>query len=135
MLTIKSIIEVIGFPAEHVDKTMLNVLEKLKKEDGIKIVNKQIYNAKQVKQFFSSFVELELDIDNLTRVIHFCMDYHPSSIEIEDRGEIKVNTQEINNALNDLIATLHKYNMITKSQEAQLIKLKKEKSSTSSHSS
>lgn len=129
MLTVKTIIEVIGFPSDHVDKTLLQIIEKLEREDGIRIINKEIAKAKQMKKFFSAFVELELDIDNLQKVVHFCLDYHPSSIEIMDKERLHIERLELTNSLNDLLATLHRYNMITKNLEAQLMLSKKNSTS------
>lgn len=129
MLTVKTIIEVIGFPEEHVDNTLKQIIEKLEKEDGIRVINKEVAKAKQFKKFFSAFVELELDIDNLQKVVHFCLDYHPSSIEIIDKERLHIERLELTNSLNDLLATLHKYNMITKNLEAELIMLRRKSTS------
>lgn len=125
MITVKTIIEVIGFPEEHVNNTLIQILDKLEKEDGIRIIKKETAEARQVKKFFSAFVELELDIDDLGKVMNFCINYHPSSIELEDTESIELEGREITNMFNDLLATLHKYNMLTKNLEAQLIMLKK----------
>ena len=125
MLTVKTIIEVIGYPADHVDNTLNQIIEKLEKEDGIRIIAKIIHKSKQLKKFFSAFAELELDIDNLQKTVQFCLDYHPSSIEIQDKETLKIETLELTKSLNDILATLHRYNMLTKNLEAQLIKLDK----------
>ncbi|MDP2946608.1 MAG: hypothetical protein Q8N88_00700, partial [Nanoarchaeota archaeon] len=93
--------------------------------DGIRIINRIIHKSKQLKKFFSAFVELEMDIDNLQKTVQFCLDYHPSSIEIQDKENMKIDTKELTNSLNDILGTLHKYNMLTKNMEAQLISLNK----------
>ena len=125
MITIKTIIEVIGYPADHVDSTLSQIIEKLEKEDGIRIINRIIHKSKQLKKFFTAFVELEIDIDNLQKTVQFCLDYHPSSIEIQDKENLKIETKELTNSLNDILGTLHKYNMLTKNMEAQLMALNK----------
>lgn len=126
MITIKTIIEVIGFPAEHVDKTMNQIVERVEKEDGIKVVQKVVHKSNPIKKFFSAFVELELDVDDLERLFRFCLDYHPSSVEIQDKKSIEIESRELTIIINDMLGILHQYNMLTKNLEAQLIQIKRQ---------
>jgi len=126
-IKVRVIIEVIGGPKEHVEKTLGLVLNKIKEEKYLEVIKAVSYEAKQTdKKFWSSFAELELSFSNVERVIDFCFDYMPSSIEIVEPTELMMETKEISNMLNDLLAGLHKYELALKNIHAQNILLKRE---------
>ena len=104
--------EVIGFPEEHVNKVATNVLEKLKKEENIEVIKEDLPKAEKVKEsIFAAMIEVELKINNYAKLMHFCYDYLPSTIEIVDMEKIAMPAREFTNGLNDLIAKLHQYNL------------------------
>ena len=61
MITIKTLVEIAGFPESHVNEIMEKIIEKLEKENGIKIIKKNVGKAEKVKEMYSSFADLELD--------------------------------------------------------------------------
>lgn len=111
--TARAIIEVIGYPGEHIQKVIEKVVEKIEKtEEGIDVIKKDMAEPKLVKEkLFSTFVELELKIENQLRLNHFCFDYLPSSIEILDIENMNIKANDFTNGLNDLLARLHEYNV------------------------
>ncbi len=119
VVVIRTIIEVAGFPQEHVDETLKNVLGNLKKEEGIKIVKEQISPAEKIKEMFSTFASLELSFTDVKRLYHFCFFYLPSSIELVDSEEVKLSAAEFTSTMNDLLATLHQYNMVVSNLHAE----------------
>lgn len=131
MITIKALIEIIGFPENHVNESVEKVMEMLSKESIMKIVKKDIEKAKKVKELWSSIIEVEIDLDDLTALNKFCFDYLPTSIEIQDVKELKFETKEINYYLNDLLAKIHQYNNVIRNLHAEttVLKQKLEKSS------
>lgn len=124
MITIKALIEIVGFPENHVNESMEKVLEMLSKEPTMKIIEKAIEKAKKIKELWSSFVELEIDLDDLTALNKFCFDYLPTSIEIQDVKEVKFEAKEITNFLNDMLAKIHQYNHAVRNLHAEIIILK-----------
>ena len=76
-----AIIEVLGKPKEHVEKSMNMYLEKLKKEDYLSILKEEVAEVKKLEDnMFSTFAEMELLIKGPINLISFCFDYMPSSI-------------------------------------------------------
>ena len=119
-INIKAIIEVAGFPKEHIEETMVKVADKIKKDFT---VNKaEIFETVALKDkmegFWSTFCEVDLSFKDINNLIIFCFEYMPSSIEIISPDELKFNNLEIGNVLNDLLARLHHYDMLVKNLTA-----------------
>ena len=126
VFTIRALIEVLGFPEEHIKEIVKKVLEKLEKEDGIEIINKEIHETQTVKEtFFSCFTELELKIHDLSILLKFCYDYLPSNIEILDADNITIPSREFNLSINEMLERLHQYNIIVNNLSNQVKKLEK----------
>ena len=117
--SIRAIIEVLGFPQSHVDETMKRVVEKLKGEEGIKLLKQHLVPAEKVKEMFSSFIEVELKIADLGKLNYFCFHYLPSSLEILDTEDVSFSARDFTNYLNDILATIHEYSMIVANISAE----------------
>src|SRR3989344_99128 len=130
MITIKTLVEIAGFPESHVNEIMEKIIEKLEKENGIKIIKKNVGKAEKVKEMYYSFADLELDVDNLQVLMGFCFDYTPTSIEIVDIKELTFKVKELTNSLNDMLSKLHQYNYLVTNMHAEntVLKQKLEKS-------
>ena len=96
-LKIKAIIEIAGFPEDHVKKTMDMVMENLGNEKGITILKKEVAPVKTMDKMWSTFATLELKIDNFTELNDFCFNYMPSSIEIMEPLKVNINSKPIAN--------------------------------------
>ena len=118
-LNVRAIIEVLGFPVEHVDETMKRVVEKLKTEERFKVLKETVVPAEKVKEMFSSFCEVEVKLTDLGKLNYLCLHYLPSSIEILDVENVTFTAREFTQYLNDLIAVVHQYNMLVANANAQ----------------
>jgi len=125
-LTVKIILEVVGSPKEHVEETLTQISDKLEKEEGIEIINKHVEEVKPFKKFFSSFIDLELKVINNNKLIAICFDYMPSSVEIIEPSKLQLESKDMTDILNDLLARLHKYDMIVRNMHAENIVLKRD---------
>ncbi|HLD87177.1 MAG TPA: hypothetical protein VJB12_03860 [Candidatus Nanoarchaeia archaeon] len=113
----RTIIEVLGKPKEHVDKTIREYVQKIKVDTDFVILSEDFSECDEQKDgFFSVFVELELLSKGLIPLIGFCFNYMPSSIEIEKPEELSLPSHMINTLFNDLQARLHKVDMVVKQQ-------------------
>ncbi len=120
------IIEVVGSPKDHVDKTLRDIIEKLKKEKKMKVLQENFFEAEKIERFFSAFVEIEIGFGNIKDLVYLCFDYAPSSVEIFDPENLSLPSNVMNDFLNDLMARLHKSDMIVKNIHAENLLLKKE---------
>ena len=127
-IKIKAILEIMGAPKEHVEKTMDMVLGKAKENKDMHVYSDKTSPPAQVedKPFWSMFTELEVGFKDEDGLMGFCFDFMPSSIEIIDPITFNFKKDYLENMLNDLIARLHHYDMMVKNIHAQNILLKKE---------
>ncbi|GAI04695.1 unnamed protein product, partial [marine sediment metagenome] len=98
-ITARIIIEILGAPKDHVEKTMKLVLGKVKEQKYLKLLNEKTFEAKQIKKFWSTFSEIEISVENISNLIGFCFDFMPSSIEILEPENFGVEAAEIANLL------------------------------------
>jgi len=115
VFTVRAIIEVAGFPEEHIRNILGEVVNHIKGNNHLQVVREHVSDVKNVKdKLFSGFIELELRGPGFNALNQFCYDYMPSSIEILDMEKITVPAQEVMDSVNDMLAKLHEYHaMIT----------------------
>ena len=121
----KVIIEVLGKPKEHVEKSIRDYVDKIKKDPELVVMNADFSEAEEKEKLFAVFVELDIVIKGMPKLIGFCFDYMPSSIEITKPEEFAVKKSTIENFINDLQARLHNVDMIVKKQKNENTFLKK----------
>jgi len=120
MAEIKAIIifEMLGRPPEHVKTALADFIDKIGKEEGVKITNKKISEPKRVKnaeqEFYTSFAETEITFDNLNTLLKIVFIGMPSHIEIIYPEEIKLKNFDLNTVVNELTRRLHQYDEIVK---------------------
>ena len=119
MIKIRTIIEVVGFPEDHIKDAIIKIVDNIKEKKHIKIVNMYIEETKKLDKMFATFAELELDMPGLQDVIDFCFDYLPSSVEILEPEYINEKSNDLAGVLNDLTLKLHEYNMVIRNLQAE----------------
>ena len=127
-IKIKAVLEIMGSPEEHVDKTMTMVIEKIKEHKDFKILEEKKADTIKVedKPFWSKFVELDIQFKNADQIMGFCFDFMPSSVELVEAKEIALDKEAFENMTNDLTARLHQYDMMIRNLHAENVVLKKE---------
>jgi len=127
MIRVKAIIEIAGFPKEHVEQTVDKVVSTLKESFNLK--NFKVYEAVALKEklegFWSSFCDVEVELKNIDELVVFCFDFMPSSIEIISPESLSLKQNEMGNIFNDLLSRLHNYDMLVKNLNASNQVLKK----------
>jgi len=117
----RAIIEIAGFPKEHIEEVMKKVVEKLK--ENFEVVKSEILESVELKDkftgFWSIFSEVEINFEDINRLTLFCFEYMPSSIEILGPEELKFNSVDFAGFVNDLLARLHEYDMVVKNLQAE----------------
>ena len=125
-LQIKAIIEILGTPKEHVEETLQKVLTELGNRKGVTILSKEIAETKQLEKFFSTYVDVELKLTDMDKMIDICFDFLPSSIEILEPERINVEAYKIAGFMNDLLAKLHQHSMIIRNLHAENLLMKEQ---------
>ncbi len=125
VFTVRATIEVLGYPEDHVKKTMEKVVEKLKNEEGIKIIKSEMQKTEKIKEnFFASFAETEIKINDFSRLLNFCYNYLPSSLEILDADKITLPIREFSMGINEMLAKLHHYHLVVNNLSNKVNELK-----------
>ncbi len=119
LIRFRTILEVLGKPKEHVQNTIRLLVEKIKENPGMSILNEEYAELKPQGSLWSTFVELEIIAKGITTLIGFCFDFMPSSIDIEKPELIFIKNHELSNIFNDLQAKLHNVDMVAKKLRAE----------------
>ena len=119
------ILEMLGKPKEHIEKTLKEYVEKIKQSQDWMVLKEDFAEAKEQETMWSAFVELEMVFNNIKNLLPFCFDYMPSSIEVIKPENVSVKRNDMSNFLNDLQGKLHQVDMVAKKLKAETAVLKK----------
>ena len=115
----RTIIEVLGKPKEHVEKAIREYIEHIKKDSELVMLNEEYSETKEHDKLWSKFVELDLVIKGTPKLISFCFEYMPSSMEVMKPEHLILTNHELASFLNDLQARLHSVDRIVKELRAE----------------
>lgn len=117
----RTIIEMLGAPEEYIKKTLKDYVEnKLKADKEIEILKADyVEPEKQSDSMFSVFVELEILFKDMPKLLDFCFDSLPSSVDILEPLDLNLDAKTFSDFLNDLQARIHEVEMVVKSVRAQ----------------
>ncbi len=121
----RAIIEILGKPKEHVEKTLKKYTEEIKEDKNITFLKEDFAEAKEQDEgMFSAFSEIEFETDELNKITGFCFDYMPSSVDIFEPEKVTYRAGELNIVINDLLGKLHHVDMAVKklNNENQFLK-------------
>lgn len=108
------IIQIAGKPVENVQKALETVKDNLMKEKELcEVTNCEVVEAQKDDDggLYSGFLDLEAKFSSVKKVLEFITDYSPSSVEIIEPQEMKLNAYDFTEILNDVSSKLLKYQM------------------------
>ena len=120
-ILVRTIIEMLGKPKDHLEKIIRDYVEELGKETGVNVTKTDFAEAKQKedsKDMFSCFVELEVEFQGIDKLMWFCFDFMPSSIEILNPEKFEYSAADFTSYINEIQTKLHKLDMLIKNFEA-----------------
>ena len=122
------IIEVVGMPIGHVKETLNNLIEKIKEDKELVIEKQEIFEPAELPELklFSTFVEADIKFSSIEKLIGFCFDFTPSSVEVLDPMNFIFDARFLNCILNDIVTKLHRYTMLIRNLDAEYALLKRE---------
>lgn len=116
-ITASFILEILGRPAEHIKNTLNEITDKINNEKGVKITEKKVHEAKEVKDskdLYSSFAEIEAEFDAIENLLSVAFTYLPSHLEIISPEEIRMKNIDVSNIITAILLRLHKYDEIVR---------------------
>lgn len=132
MIKVKVLLEVAGFPKEHVEKTIQSVLEEIPKRE-YNVTDQEILPTEEKEDMFSALAEVTVECPDVENLYGFCFDFMPASVDVLEPENLSFGAQEFNNGLNDLLATLHKLDQLLKNSNARVKVLTKNLNSLTSN--
>jgi len=109
------ILEIMGRPDNYVKESAEMLLAKVKEEKGIKVTKSKIADLKKLDNgLFSTFIEIELDADNLLVFTDIMFRFMPANVEVVSPEKITMENFDINGLLNSLAIKLHRYDELAK---------------------
>lgn len=120
------IIEVAGRPPEYLTNSMKLHIDKLNNIKGVSLNSSKISEPTLIeseKDLYSCFAEVEIDTENLAKLMDLIFDFMPSSVEIIEPTNLDLNCQEATMFANDLAGRLHRYDEVAKIAQFQIHQL------------
>ena len=124
---VRVVIEVVARPEKAAELMLQEIVKLVKKRRVINVLNEKHAKPEPVsKEFFTAFVELELEIQELSNVIGFIIDFGPVSLEIlKPEDVVEIDAGDLEAVLNDLIGKVQDYDKKLKLVTAEYLKLRK----------
>lgn len=111
------ILEILGRPAEHLKKTLEDIINKIGNEKNVEVTNKKIHEptqSKDNKNFFTTFAEVEINVKSISLLTSLMFKYMPANIEIIEPETIALTNNGWGDILSELIRKLHGYDEIAR---------------------
>ena len=122
------IIEVIGRPPEHLTQTLNDLITKIDEEKGVVVKEKKVNEPslmKDQKEFYTSFAEIEVEVEEIFNLVELMFKYMPAHIEIISPELIALTNNGWNDILNQVVQKLHGYDEIARIIQTEKIILEK----------
>lgn len=122
------ILEVIGRPSEYLVETLENIAKDIDGEKGVHVVEKEINEPilmKDQKEFYTSFAELEVEVNEILHLAALILKYMPAHVEIISPELIALTNNGWNDILNETVRKLHGYDEIARIIQTEKVILEK----------
>jgi len=84
-IRVMMVIEVIGRPPEHLTETLNNIIKQIDEEKGVDVKEKKMgapVLMKDQKDFYTSFAEIEIEVEEILDLAMLMFKYMPAHVEI-----------------------------------------------------
>jgi len=111
------ILDIIGRPPEHLVESLEKIIEEIGKERGVTLKSRQIKEPilmKDQKDFYTTFAEIEVEVDDILYLAILMFKYMPAHIEIISPELIALSNNGFSDIFNELTRRLHGYDEIAR---------------------
>lgn len=111
------IIEVIGKPPEHLVETLNNLIKQIDEEKSVRVNEKKVNEPilmKEQKDFYTSFAEIEVEVEDIMYLASLMFKYMPAHIEIISPEFIALSNNGWSEILSEIIRRLHGYDEVAR---------------------
>jgi hypothetical protein len=123
-IAVRMIIEVAGRPPEHLTNTLNDIITKIDEEKGVSVEEKNVHEPvlmKDQKDFYTSFAEVEVKIEEISILSALALKYMPAHIEIIEPELIAFTNNGWNDIFNEFLKRLHHYDEVARAIQTEKI--------------
>ncbi|MDP3987109.1 MAG: hypothetical protein Q8P81_02675, partial [Nanoarchaeota archaeon] len=116
------ILDIIGKPAEYLVESIEKAVEGIGKEKGVEVVSRDIKEPelmKDQKDFYTTFAEVEVNVDDISTLVLLVFKYMPAHIEIISPNMLAMTNNIFNDVLNELVRRLHGYDELSRVMQVE----------------
>jgi len=116
-IRVMMVIEVIGRPPEHLTETLNNIIKQIDEEKGVDVKEKKMgapVLMKDQKDFYTSFAEIEIEVEEILDLAMLMFKYMPAHVEIISPELIALTNNGWNEILNETARRLHGYDEVAR---------------------
>lgn len=122
------ILEMIGRPPEHMVETLEKIIKEIDNEKGVSVKSKKINEPvlmKDQKDFYTTFAEIEVEVEEILNLAILMFKYMPAHIEIIEPELIALTNNGWSDILSELTRRLHGYDEVARVLKYQNMELQK----------
>ncbi len=111
------VVEVLGRPPEYLIEALETILKSLGEEKGVVVIEKKIASPVSMKDkpdFYSSFAEIEVEVEEILQIAILMFKYMPAHLEIISPQNFNLSNSGFNDLFNELTRRLHGYEEIAR---------------------
>ena len=111
------VFDVIGRPPEHLVGALNSIVEEISKEKGVVVLEKKVNEPvvmKDREDFFTTFAEVEVEVEKITNLVILMFKYMPAHIEVISPQELTLSNSMWTEVLSEITRRLHGYEEIAR---------------------
>jgi hypothetical protein len=111
------IIDIIGRPPKHLVETLEKIIEEMGKEKGVEIKSKDVKEPavmKDNKEFYTTFAEIEVEVEDILYLAILMFKYMPAHIEVISPENISLSNNGWSDILSELARRIHAYDEVAR---------------------
>ncbi len=116
-VTANFILEIIGKPKEYLVQALDEMITKINSEERVVVTNKVIHEPlpmKDSKEFFTTYAEIEIEVEEPIFLAILMFKYMPSHVEIVSPERMVFQNNSFSDILNELTRRLHGYDELAR---------------------
>jgi hypothetical protein len=111
------VLEILGRPKEHLIETLKDIIKQLNEEKGVVVKGEKINEPRAIEDqqgFYTTFAEVDLETEDIQKLIFLTFKYMPSHIEIVSPETIKMISNDWGETLSEITRRLHAYDEVAR---------------------
>lgn len=111
------ILDIIGRPPQHLVESLEKIIEEMGREKGVTVKSKEIKEPtvmKDNKEFYTTFSEVEVEVEDILYLAVLMFKYMPAHIEVVSPETIPLSNNGWSDILSELVRRLHSYDEVAR---------------------